>query len=163
MFTGLAAKPPVKPQVYYLLGYLRDSQERPKEAAEFYRKAVEADPDYLNAWQKLIGVADKGGLKPEEVDQALLASYRLSGTARFDNFSNLRLLWKTLSEEQRSGLIPAKTLYPLTASALRINANPSLRQFAGGHHQASPPREAFAEISAIQQITSLIQQFARKN
>ncbi|MES2571955.1 MAG: tetratricopeptide repeat protein, partial [Verrucomicrobiota bacterium] len=53
VFTSLAEKMPNRPQVFYLLGYLRDEQGRHEEAAGFFRKAVQLDPDYLNAWEKL--------------------------------------------------------------------------------------------------------------
>jgi tetratricopeptide (TPR) repeat protein len=53
VFTGMAAKADAKPQVYYLLGYLRMGQERREEAAAHFTRAVEADPDHLNAWKKL--------------------------------------------------------------------------------------------------------------
>ncbi|MGA2854211.1 MAG: tetratricopeptide repeat protein, partial [Verrucomicrobiota bacterium] len=53
VFTRLAQETPNKPQVHYMLGYLRDEQERYQEALASYRRAVKLDPDYLNAWAKI--------------------------------------------------------------------------------------------------------------
>ena len=52
VFTELAQKTPNKPQVHYLLGYLREEEGRYPEALASYRAAVRLDPDYLNAWVK---------------------------------------------------------------------------------------------------------------
>ena len=59
IFSSLAEKTPQKPQVHYLLGYLRDAQGRYPEALAEFRKAVELDPEYLNAW-KQIGEVENG-------------------------------------------------------------------------------------------------------
>ena len=53
VFGELAAKTPDKPQVHYLLGYLREEQGRYQEALPELQKAVKLDPDYLNAWKHL--------------------------------------------------------------------------------------------------------------
>jgi tetratricopeptide (TPR) repeat protein len=49
VFTRLAENVPEKPQIFYLLGYLRREQGRTVEAAEDFRKAAKLDPDYFNA------------------------------------------------------------------------------------------------------------------
>jgi len=53
VFTELAQKTPNKPQVHYLLGYLREDEGRYPEALTNYHAAVRLDPDYLNAWVKI--------------------------------------------------------------------------------------------------------------
>ena len=55
---GWPRERPDKPQTHYLLGYLREQQERHAEAVEPLRKAVQLDPDYLNAWKTLSEPAD---------------------------------------------------------------------------------------------------------
>ena len=57
VFTELAQKTPNKPQVHYLLGYLREEEGRYPEALTNYRVAVRLDPDYLNAWVKIEGIS----------------------------------------------------------------------------------------------------------
>ena len=59
VFTELSAKQPDKPQVHYLLGYLRNIEGRYAEALPEFRQAVKLDPDYLNAWKQLSDIGEK--------------------------------------------------------------------------------------------------------
>ena len=128
VFARLASIPPVNPRVHYLIGYLRDSQGRPAEAAEAYRAAVKADPDYLNAWNKLSGLSDSIDLPPEETENAILQVFRLDpaghhSSADLQNLRDLRRLWTTVLEtEQRLPKIETGPLLPLPATRAQIEA-----------------------------------------
>jgi tetratricopeptide (TPR) repeat protein len=128
VFTTLARKLPDHAQVYYLLGYLRTEQGRAGDAAESFRKAVQLDPDYLNAWQRLLQLAEKASLPPEELEQAALTILRLDPTgahvhADLQHVHDLRRLWSTILAADAA--IPPKEkgpIYPLAAAKQELAA-----------------------------------------
>jgi tetratricopeptide (TPR) repeat protein len=77
VFTEFAAKQPNKPQVHYLLGYLRQEQGKAAEAMQHFQTAVKLDPEYLNAWQKIQSLADDVRLPAKEHDRIVLSILRL--------------------------------------------------------------------------------------
>lgn len=126
-----ATQPPVRPQVHYLLGQLRESQRRTAEAAEAYRQAVQADPAYRNAWNKLASLAaaspSLGILSPAEGEQAALQSVQLDPDSTFwlNQVRDLRKLWDILLKMEKSKIPPEKgPLLPLTAARKRIESKP---------------------------------------
>lgn len=92
VFTGLTAKEPDKAQVPYLLGLLRLEQGRNHEAVELFKEATKLDPDYINAWIKLLELDRTEGLPPSLCDAAVLARIRLDPQFRhgFPDFSHVR-------------------------------------------------------------------------
>ncbi len=118
VFTRLASLPPVKAQVFYLLGYLRSAQDRDTEAADAYRQATKTDPDYLNAWQKLAGLAEEVQMTRAESEAIALQIFRLDpagrhSQSRLNELSDLRKLWtsllaaeKTLPVDETGPLLP---------------------------------------------------------
>lgn len=134
VFTRLASQPPVKAQVHYLLGYLREAQNRDLEAAEAYRQAVKTDPDYLNAWKELASLADTAQVTRAESENAALQIFRLDPAGRHSSpilrdLRDLRRLWSALLAAEQS--LPATEtgpLLPLTAAKALIES----RQAAGG-------------------------------
>jgi tetratricopeptide (TPR) repeat protein len=124
VFNQLAQKTPNKPQVHYLLGYLRDEEERPKEALEHYRQAVKLDVDYLNAWHKISEISTKTVVPAVERDAVVFNLIRLDPRQRhvsytFNTVSDLATLWARVAEAKISDTPPA-TLYPLTASKTKL-------------------------------------------
>ena len=125
VFTQLAEKTPDKPQVHYLLGHLRHEQARNKEALGHYRKAVQLDPDYLNAWAKLNVISSHVRLSAAERDEIVFNLLRLDplrrhGDVTFADVSNLAKLWKTLEEARAKWPPHEGPLYPLAASKAEI-------------------------------------------
>lgn len=121
VFTELAAKTPNKPQVHYLLGYLREEQSRPKEAIEHYRTAVKLDPDYLNAWLKINEAAEHVFLPTKDRDQVILNIMRLDPLHRHSSpslelVSDLPGLWRQMAEAAARQPVKPESLYPLAAS-----------------------------------------------
>ena len=172
VFSHLAAVPPVKAQVHYLLGYLRKSQGRTADAAAAYRLAVKTDPDYLNAWKEFASLPDGVGISPAERENAALQMFRLdpAGNHSNPNFSHLvdlRRLWGALLDAEKN-LPKTETgpLLSLTASKAKIEA-----QKADGTEDpfndtaglaGSPkPRERLVEHPIIRILAGLIDNMGR--
>jgi tetratricopeptide (TPR) repeat protein len=130
VFTRLAQATPDKPQVYYLLGYLREEQERPREALDYYRQAVKLDADYLNAWQKMQEISSKTVVPSAERDTVTFNLLRLDPNHRhvsytFQAVSDLAELWRRVAAIRPGATAAAKTLYPLKASKRKLEETPS--------------------------------------
>lgn len=125
VFTELAQKTPNKPQVHYLLGYLREEEGRYPEALTNYHAAVRLDPDYLNAWVKIEGISSHVFQPAPERDAVVFNLLRLDPLGRhthpsFENVSDLAALWSNVAIA--AGKRPAKpeSLYPLPASKAQV-------------------------------------------
>lgn len=122
VFLKLTAAQPNVPQNHYLLGYLREEQDRRVEALESYREAVRLDPDYLNAWKKVASLA----VKNSERSRANLTLLRLDPRGlhtrvQLEDVADLPALWH--GEEAAAQVRPKPTdkIYPLAASAARLD------------------------------------------
>src|SRR5262249_51882519 len=107
VFTQLAVQTPFKPQVFYLLGYLREEQKRNEEAAAQFRQAVTLDPDYFNAWEKLSQLPEDALVPEGESEKAVMAMLRLDPilhhhTADFRRVRNLRGLWDAVLAAEKA-------------------------------------------------------------
>lgn len=121
VFTTLAAKNPNKPQVHYLLGYLRQQQERGREALPHFRRALELDPDYLNAWQHLEQLSQEQHLPVADRDEIFFNMLRLDPLSRhtlpnFENVGDLRRLWKAVATVAKFDTKTQTALLPMPAS-----------------------------------------------
>jgi len=126
VFTALAAKTPNKPQIYYLLGYLREQQQRYVEALPFYRKAVALDPDYLNAWKHIHDLREHIALPIADRDAAALNLLRLDPQSKhedpkLDQVRDLRALWEGTAVAAKVRLVLPASIYPLPASTAALN------------------------------------------
>ena len=127
VFTRLRTETPKNAQVHYLSGYLRMNQDRPKEAIAFFERAVELDPEYLNAWSKLAEAHQESG---EEVpgnvrDNIAFNVLRLDPSMKHGSFDvsqvqDLARLWRVLAslEKQRTPR-PNRDLLELPAAKKR--------------------------------------------
>ena len=125
VFTKLAKESPEKPQIHYLLGYLRDEQNRYADALIEFRQAVKIDPDYLNAWKKIAEVSENMRLPAAERDAIQLNLLRLDPLGRhssfqFDRVSNLSAAWTAMENAAKLEKPAPENLYPLAASAEEI-------------------------------------------
>ncbi len=127
VFTTMLAARPDKPQLHYLMGYLRQQQERPAEAAEHFRKAVTLDPLYLNAWDKLGDLESKLHFTPGQRDDLQLKLLELDPTRRhvspsLAKVTDLARLWTAMAEAGRivAALPAAGPLWELKASAAQL-------------------------------------------
>jgi tetratricopeptide (TPR) repeat protein len=120
IFLRLLQEDPKKPQVHYLLGYLRSTQGRNSEALKHYKEAVRLAPRYLNAWVKLASIAEK---KPEHAalyDEAQLALLRIDPQQKHsrldtDEMHDLRKLWTALQTAAKEKVAPATFSFELAA------------------------------------------------
>ncbi|MCL1920441.1 MAG: tetratricopeptide repeat protein [Kiritimatiellaeota bacterium] len=139
VLTRLAGMPPVRPTVYYLLGQLRETQKRYAEAADWYAKALEADPDYLDVMTNLYGL--KGKLKESDIDWTALQNkmLRLAPlTLRFDECEILdwSTFWGIRNAAIKTLPPPLEALFPLTANVKRLDdAGETPRQQASRHYR----------------------------
>ncbi len=165
VFTRLAVEQPDRAQVHYLLGYLRSSQSRYEEAAAGFRRAVARDPDYLNAWSKLLALAEATRLPAAEREEAALAILRLDPRGNhvsldLENVVDLRRLWGALLEQERS-LPPRETgpLFAFTASAEKLAAgdgNDRIRSFLSSRSRKEL-RAHIAENSLLREVSQFIE------
>jgi tetratricopeptide (TPR) repeat protein len=125
VFTGLVAAHPEKPQVHYLLGYLREEQERFSEACTNYLEAVRLDPEYLNAWGRLQGISEHVHMAPKERDDIAFNILRLDPLQRhqhpnFNLVSDLAGLWNAMEAASRRYPASSSNLFTLTASRIAV-------------------------------------------
>jgi len=130
VFTKLAIERPDKPQVHYLLGYLREEEERYNEASTNYLAATQLDPNYLNAWIKLQGISEHVLMPPKERDEIVFSILRLDplqrhGQPRFDHVTDLSGLWNAVDAATRRQLTPATNLFTLIASKAALEKKKS--------------------------------------
>ena len=121
IFTEFAAKQPNKPQVHYLLGYLRQEQGKAAEAIQHFQTAVKLDADYLNAWQKIQSLADDVRSPAKEHDQVVFNILRLDPLRRhahvsFERVTDLAGLWNAIQKGESRKPAAHTALYPLAAS-----------------------------------------------
>lgn len=124
VFLRMKGEDPGNPRVRYLLGYLREEEERPKEAAAFYREAIKLDPLYLNAWKKLTELGDGAPLSAAEKEELAFKLLELDPAGRhsspqFTDVTDLARLWRAMAKAREviSRLPASEKLLPLTAAA----------------------------------------------
>ncbi len=171
-FRKMIEEKPAKPQTYYLMGYLRTEQGRPADALPFFQKAVELDPDYINAWQKILGLDDDILLPNKVRNEAVFAILRLNPDAArgaLRQVTDLKKMW-TVVEKLRSEFPPEKPtpVFPLIASAEKIDAqeqqDPSFRQrlrMMRGEEGLKTPGAVLTEQEVIQEISRALTNFSQ--
>ena len=122
VFTALSKSDPQKPQVHYLLGYLREEQGKYEEALTHFREAVKLDPDYLNAWKHVEETGGEAHLSAAERDDVTFNILRLDPLGRhsdhsgFAQVTDLRKLWSAVETAGKFQPQLATHLYALPAS-----------------------------------------------
>lgn len=174
VLTRLAANPPVRPAVFYLLGQLREEQQRYPEAYAEYRKALDLDPDYLDVWEKINGLRDHLDLPAGEWNAIQLRMLRMDPFSRHisiqsDNLDDLKGFWMFQTDALKLNLPVAESLLPLSAS---LRAKPQRkdspmdsfsRRLSYRYYQRSkriePPGEVVAKLpflSKLDQVQNLL-------
>ncbi|MFT5472635.1 MAG: tetratricopeptide (TPR) repeat protein, partial [Candidatus Promineifilaceae bacterium] len=125
VFISLTKKTPEKPQVHYLLGYLRSQQGRYAEAAALFEKATTLDPDYLNAWNKRNEMARHIKPNPEQRDNTVINMLRLDPLQRHHSADlsqvvDLRRVAAAFAQSDALRVESPKTIYALPASAKKV-------------------------------------------
>ncbi|PXA03601.1 hypothetical protein DDZ13_11515 [Coraliomargarita sinensis] len=124
VFTRMLAKRPEQASLHYLMGYLNESRNRPEDAVQNFKKAVELDPLYYNAWSHLRNLAARTsdhalGLKATKA-MLEIAPSRTLGSLGGLTIAQTGQLWGTL--ESVLPIMPERSeqVYPLKASARMI-------------------------------------------
>ena len=125
VFAALVEKTPDRPQVHYLLGYLRMEQGRPAAALVHFRRAVELDADYLNAWKKIAALSREMRLPAADRDAAVLTILRLDpfrrhASAGLEDLNDLRGLFGQIAALRAAFPEEPTQVFPLRASRERI-------------------------------------------
>lgn len=161
VFAHLLKARPDKPQLHYLSGYLREEQERLTEAAEFYRHAVELDPLYLNAWDRLAGLDRKLKFSATQRDDLLLKLVELDPASRhaspdFDKVADLPKLWRVLDQAGRvlESLPAPAPLGELKASAVRVAQS---KDVTASSWETGRPRKDFARVILDRRFVQALQ------
>ncbi|HEY4416301.1 MAG TPA: hypothetical protein VGO57_11470 [Verrucomicrobiae bacterium] len=121
VFTQLVIDRPDKPQVHYLLGYLRFEQDRFNEARTNFLAATKLDPDYLNAWVKAQAASDETLVPAKARDEITFNIIRLDPLNRhasgdYSRVSDLVGLWHAVAAAASHQPPIITDLYPLPAS-----------------------------------------------
>lgn len=153
VFAGVVAKNPTNSRARYLIGYLREAQGRPADAAEAYRKAVELDPDYFNAWSKLAGLNESADLSPEEMARCAMAMFRLDpagnhggGASVAANIDDLKFVARTLAAAGLGASEDKTPLFPLVAAKARLDKAPKANRGGYYYHGFGPRRTTLTEV-----------------
>jgi tetratricopeptide (TPR) repeat protein len=173
VFTRLTKERPDKPQTHYLLGYLREQQGRYAEAVEPVRKAVQLDPDYLNAWKQLSELPAQAGLTPAEREAAVLNIIRLDprqkhSRASVEHVRDARALWAAVERAGTRQPVRPKSLYPLPAAAEALKANGGGKEVASNRdysmftahmygQELRSPAHALLAMPAFQTVARLLE------
>jgi len=170
VFTKLAKESPQKPQIHYLLGYLRSEQNRYADALPEFQQAVKLDPDYLNAWKKLADTSERMRLPAAERDAIQFNLLRLDPLGRHSDFefnrvSDLRAAWTAMENAAKLRKPAPESLYPLAASAEAITKqqeeavkNPGRRTFYQGGLISSRKEETPGKKISEQNLVGLLNQ-----
>ena len=138
IIVPLIAKYPNKPQVYYVMGLLREEQSRFPEAYKFLKKAVELDPAYFDAWEHLYNLADKVLLSQAERDALIIKMLQLDPLQRhiygnLESVRDVKNLWIVLEDNQKYIHPAPESLYPLPASKAWIEKKKKEKAQRGVH------------------------------
>ena len=121
VFTENLREDEVNPKLHTVLGFLREQQDRNREALTHYRRAIELDPENALALQRLLGLAQKMHVPATERDAAALKLFRLrplptryTGWRR--SVRDIALLWETVTDIERLEIKKPKTLYTFAAA-----------------------------------------------
>lgn len=169
VFTKFAGDQPKKPQVHYLLGYLREAQQRYPQALESFKTATTLDPDYLNAWKHIQGLAKHVQLSSADADAAALNMIRLDPLQRhapapLQEIRSLRPLWEAVATARVVVPQSPTELLRLDASAEAMKDTPKDMSISTMIHYASmtsgqslpTPAGAVSATQAMQMVRMLM-------
>lgn len=163
VFTNIIAQDPTNPQAYYLMAYLRMEQDRDAEAISYLQKAVELDPEYINAWNKLrYAASDSDVLSPEEKDNIQLKLLEIDPLERhssidFEEITDPKRFWPVLQEVAaiNRSLAENKKIYPLPNSKREEDSHSWSR-----YDQRDSAGEMLLRIAYLEDMIRLLNEMA---
>ncbi len=170
VFTAFEKKTPEKPQVHYLLGYLRAEQGRFAEAMAEYRKAVALDPDYLNAWKQLSEMEARVPTGSAERRSTADAIARLDPLQKHGSeipTGDLRALWRRVDTALAAlGAEGPTSAYKLSATTMAMAQKPNEAMAAMSEMEEAyegfgiagvrSPGDALRRTTIVQSVVQLI-------
>lgn len=169
VFTKMAKEQPHKPQVFYLLGYLRQNQDRDEEALAMYRKAVDLDPNYINAWDKIESLSKAMRLPTKVHDDATFQIARLDPQRRhkhpdLGSVADFERLWAVVKEMSAHRIKPPDTLMQIGPDVAASDNSPAaqrqrmrMMEMVTYHSRGSTltPESAIASHNVMQHIAAM--------
>ncbi|MEM6393960.1 MAG: hypothetical protein AAF797_14415 [Planctomycetota bacterium] len=141
VFEDMLEDDQTNPQLHYLVGYLRESQDQPHDALAAYRQAVTLDPDYFNAWKKLASLDNtpaelrsQAGLRMLELDPL-----QRHHSARQLTVTDYAQLWGILAHARTLQPDTTAAGFPLPAAAAHLKNDPNAQH----HYDRHPTNETF--------------------
>jgi hypothetical protein len=165
------AERPDKPQVHYLLGYLRYEEENYSGAFTNFQAATRLDPDYLNAWLKLSELLEHVPATPDQRNEIAFNILRLDPMRRhggpdYRRVTDLAGLWKAEDEAIQRQPVQQTNLFTLTASKEALGkvkaTNPRENSyfFENAFNRVPSPGAALAETPFVQFAGQMILDFS---
>jgi tetratricopeptide (TPR) repeat protein len=161
VFTRLQKEQPENPQVHYLLGYLRESQDRNQEAGNAYRAAIRLDRYYYNALKNLQDLAEPLKLSAAEVDALALERLRLDpngtrGSVVISTPAKLLDSEKAMPKGESGPLLALKEAITKTNTA-RMGSHGLFPDGGDSMGQSTSGRSLIHENPLIREVENLMQ------
>jgi tetratricopeptide (TPR) repeat protein len=171
VLTRLAETQGQRPQVFFLLGQLREAQCRYADAYRSFKRAVELDPDYLDVWSKLQGLVEELYLPKKERDDIVFRGMELDPAQRhfdggWETVADIRRFWSLAARGTRSDEPAGKVLeLKGTAQAIAkeradmrgpqaaLRMRYSYRSYRGGRDAAAPPAVLLLRHQMVQALS----------
>jgi tetratricopeptide (TPR) repeat protein len=141
------------------LGFLRREQGRSVEAAQYFKKAVELDPDYLNAWRELAALGQEGAVGMAEGEKIAINIIRLDPKERHGRSYDSNLKLKSFANYYNalnsaySSIPEGEVLYTLSASKQKAS---SLDMMGGYREILEAKKSPGAKLAETEPMRSLI-------
>jgi tetratricopeptide (TPR) repeat protein len=163
VLSNLVQTHPDRPQVHFMMGELREAQGRETEAYESFTKAVEIDPGYLDAWEKMSCLSTLLLLPQSQRDSIALKGIEMDPlgrhfSANMTDVKDLKALWNILEKNMQYQVEPPKSLFVLEASKKAIDEEK--KQGRRGYEQrwSQSDRLKPGQVIASQNLASRIVQ-----
>lgn len=123
VFSSYLQEHPQQPQIYYLLGYLKYEQKQYQEAVQLFKQAIKLDPQYINAYKKMMVISQSIYFPLEERENIVLSilkldPYQKQGMVDISSIWNLDKAWDILASKKPLMNQSQEPLYPLSASKM---------------------------------------------
>ncbi|MEO6971126.1 MAG: tetratricopeptide repeat protein [Chthoniobacterales bacterium] len=153
-FLQLVKSRPEKPQVHYLLGYLREEEGRYREALPEFQEAVKLDPEYLNAWKSIDGLGKRMGLPAAQRDAVTINVVRLDPLGRhsspnFAEATDLAAIWKAVEAAEAEQAPVPQTLLALPASKAALEKSAAASRESDSRYVPEAERNGRTPAEAV--------------
>ncbi|MCL1887404.1 MAG: hypothetical protein FWF96_00855 [Kiritimatiellaeota bacterium] len=170
VLARLVETPPVRPAALYLMGQLRGEQKRYDEAFDWYAKALEADPDYMDVLKKILGL--RRHVARDGVDWAVFQNsvFRLDPLGRHHSYNDDDVLdwpvfWELRDAAAKALPAPPESVYPLAANIARLDAENTrgTRTWVSSNHADKTAAEVLANTRLVRHPAELNGTLSRDN